>query len=103
MIGQRIDALADDADVAMAFDRLRHFSGKRFAIDRQRRAGGDTVLVGAAHDERVERAHLLMEEADRIVLGIVRAKAVRADHFGKSVAFVRGGGIAAASHHARRR
>jgi len=35
------------------------------------------------------------------VLGIVGAKAVRADHFGQLVGFVRGSGIAAATHFAQ--
>ena len=45
--------------------------------------GGHAVLVGGAHDQRAERAHFLVEQADGIMLGIVGAEAVRADHLGE--------------------
>jgi hypothetical protein len=56
------------------------------------------MLVGAAHDERAERAHFLVEQADRVMLGIVAAEAVRTDHFSEPVTFVRWGRIAAPAH-----
>ena len=49
----------------------------------------------------LERAHFLVEQADRIVLGIVRAEAVRADHFGETVGLVRRRAVAAAAHFAQ--
>ena len=84
----------------MRLDRARHFGGEGLAVDRQRRAGGHAVLVGGAHDQRAERAHLLVEQADRIVLGIVGAEAVRADHLGQPVGLVRRRRVAAAAHFA---
>ena len=48
-----------------------------------------------------ERAHLLVEQADRIVLGIVGAEAVRADHLGEPVGLVRRRHVAAAAHFAQ--
>ena len=54
--------------------------------------------VGAAHYERAEAAHFLVEQADRVVVGIVAAKTVRADHFGEPVAVVGRGGVAATAH-----
>ena len=48
-----------------------------------------------------EPPHFLVEQADGIVLGIVGAEAVRADHFGQAVALVRGRGVAAAAHFAQ--
>ena len=50
--------------------------------------------------ERAERAHFLVEQADGIVLGVVGAKAVRADHLGEAVGLVRRGRVAAAAHFA---
>ena len=76
----------------------RDFLGECLAIDRKRRAGGNAVLVGAAHDQRVQRAHFLVEQADGIVLGIVATEAVRADHFGEAVGLVGGRGVSAAAH-----
>ena len=98
MVGQGVDALADDRDVRMLLDRARDLGGEGFAVDRQRRAGGDAVLVGGAHDQRAQRAHFLVEQADRIVLGIVGAEAVRADHLGEAVGLVRRRRVAAAAH-----
>src|SRR5204862_7984028 len=57
-----------------------------------------SVLVRGAHHERIERAHFLVEQAGRIVLGIVAAKAVRANHLGETVGLVRRGGVSAAAH-----
>ncbi len=74
------------------------FGGERFPIYRQRRTGGNAMLVGGAHDQRAEVAHFLMEQADRVVFRIVGAKAVRTDHFRQPVAFVRRRHIAAAAH-----
>ena len=59
---------------------------------------GTRCCVGSAHDQRTERAHLLVEQADRIVLGIVGAEAVRADHLGEPVGLVRRRRVAAAAH-----
>ena len=46
MVGQGIDAFADDGDVRMLLDRARDFGGERFAVDGERRAGGHAMLVG---------------------------------------------------------
>ena len=45
---------------------------------------GTRCLSAGAHDQRAERAHFLVEQSNRIVLGIVGAEAVRADHFGEA-------------------
>ena len=100
MIGQRVNALSHDGDVRVRFDRARNVGGKGFAVDGERRAGGDAVRVGRAHDERAERPHLLMEQANRIVLGIVAAKAVRADHLGEAIGLMRRSRVAAPAHFA---
>ena len=84
----------------MRLDAAGDFVGEAFAVDRQRRSGRHLVDLGGGHDEAAERAHFLVEQADRIGLGVVGAEAVRADHLGKPVAVVRGGGVAAAAHFA---
>ena len=81
--------------------RARDFGGKALAVDRQRRAGGNPMLVRRGHDQRIQRAHFLVEQADRIVLGIVGAEAVRADHLGQPVGLVRRRHVAAAAHFAQ--
>ena len=84
----------------MLLNGARDLGGEGFAIDRERGAGGHAMLVGGAHDQRSERAHFLVEQADGIVLGIVGAKAVRADHLGEAVGLVRRRRVAAAAHFA---
>ena len=100
VVGQRVDPFAHHGDVRMLLDRPRDLGGESLAVDRERRAGGHAVLVGAAHDQRTQRAHFLVEQADRIVLGIVGAEAVRADHFGEAIGLVRRRRVAAAAHFA---
>ena len=84
MVGQGIDALANDSDGGVLVDGAGDFGGEGFAVDGERRSGRDAVLVGGAHDQRAEIAHFLVEQTDGIVLGIVRAEAVRADHLGQA-------------------
>ncbi len=98
MVGQGIDALAYDGDVGMLRDRPRNRGRERLAVDGERRPGGHAVRVARAQDQRTERAHLLVEQADGIVLGIVAAEAVRADHLGELVGLVRRRPVAAAAH-----
>jgi len=98
IVGKRIDPLANHRDVRVLLDRAGDFGGEFGAIDRERRARGHAVLVGGAHDQRAEVAHFLVEQPDRIMLGIVRAEAVRADHLGEAVGLVRRRRVAAAAH-----
>ena len=55
-IGQRVDPFADDRDVGMRFERVGDAGREMVAVDRQRRSGGHLVLVGLAHDQRIQRA-----------------------------------------------
>jgi hypothetical protein len=95
---QRVDPLAHERDVGMIGERRGDAGGIAVAVDRQRRPGGNAMRVRLAHDQRPHRAHLLMEQADRIGLRIVRAEAVRADEFGEMVGLMRGGALARAAH-----
>jgi hypothetical protein len=101
VVGQGIDALAHDADVRVLLDRPGDLSRERFTVHRERRSGRHAVRIGGAHDQRAQRAHLLVEKPDGIVLGVVAAEAVRADHFGEAVALMRRGHVAAAAHFAQ--
>ncbi len=56
------------------------------------------MLVRHLHHQRTERAHFLMEQSNGIVLSIIGAEAVGADHLGKPVGFVRRSHIPAAAH-----
>src|SRR5690242_427751 len=84
----------------MPFDRSRDVGSKALAVDSQRRAGGNTVKLARSHDERSERAHLLVKQADRIVLRVVGAEAVRANHLCQAVGLVRRRTAAAPAHFA---
>ena len=66
-----------------------HGRGKALAVDRQRAASRDLMRVGATHDERVDRAHLAMNDADRIVGGVVGAEGIGTDEFRKLVGAMR--------------
>ena len=58
------------------------------------------MSVRGGHDQRAEFPHFLVEQADGVVLRIVGAEAVRADHLGKPIGFVGRGHVAAAAHFA---
>ena len=67
------------------------------AIDRQRAAGRHLIGVGGAHDQRAEPAHLLVQQADGVVLAVVGAERVGADELGQRVGLV-GRGRAQRAH-----
>ena len=98
--GQGVDAFAHDGDVRMRVDRSRDFGGERFPVDGEGRAGGDAMRVRRAQDQRAEPTHLLMEQADRVMVRVVGAKAVRTHHFGEAVGFMRWRHVAATAHFA---
>ncbi len=75
----------------MRFERRRHRGGKAVAVDRQRAARRHLVGIGRAHDQRAEPAHFLVQQADRVVRGIVGAERVRADQLRIAAGLVRGG------------
>ena len=72
-------------------ERRRDGGGEAVAIDRERAAGRHLVGVAAAHDQRAEPAHLLVQQADRIGLAVVGAERVGADQLGQRLGLVRGG------------
>ena len=66
-------------------DRLADGVGKAVAVDGERAAGRNLVLVGAGHDQRSGQPHLGMDDADGVGRRIVRAERVRAYQLGKAV------------------
>ncbi len=95
---QPVDALADDLDVGMRRQRRGDALGEALAVHRQRRSGGHLVHVALREDQRSQVAHLLVEQAHRVALGIVAAEAVRADQLGEPVGVVRGRRAARSAH-----
>ena len=85
------DLLARNRYQRMRFERRRDRGGKTVAVDRERAARRHLMGVGRAHHQRAEPAHLLVQEADGIVLAIVGAERVGADEFRELVALVHGG------------
>ena len=88
------DLAALDGDERMRFERRRDRVGEAVAVDGQRAAGRHLIGVAFGHDQRAQRAHLLMQQADRVGFGIVRAEGVGADELGKAFGLV---GVGAAN------
>ena len=70
-------------------ERLGDGRGKAVAVDRQRAAGRHLVGVGGAHDQRAQPAHFGMQQADRVVGGVVGAEGIGADQLGEAVGAMR--------------
>ena len=66
--GRQRDFAALERDQRMGGQRRRDRRGKAVAVDRQRAAGRHLIGVGGAHDQRAEPAHLLMQQADGVVV-----------------------------------
>ena len=64
-------------------------SGEAVAVNGQRPAGRDLVGIGRAQDQRPERPHFLVQQADGVAVGIVRAERIRADELGEIPALMR--------------
>jgi len=64
--------------------------GEAVAVDGESAAGRHLMGVGRLDYERTERAHLAMQNADRIGRGVVGAEGVGADEFGETGGAVSG-------------
>ena len=93
-----IEPFAYEGDVRMRCNGVRDPHRIPLAIDRERRSCGYAVPIGFAHDQRSERAHLLMQQAHRIGCGVIRTKTVRTDEFGQAVSAMRRSDVTAAAH-----
>ena len=94
--GRGRDQLAAHCDQRLSRYRCGDRLRETVAIDRQRRAGGHPRGIGGGQDQRPQRAHLGVQQPDGVMLGIVRAEAVRADQLGELVGVVRVGAVNAA-------
>ena len=71
-------------------ERGGHLGREAIAVDGQRRAGRDARRLRRPHDQRAEPAHLLLEEADRVI-ELVAAERVAAHQFGAAGGLVHRG------------
>ncbi len=96
--GEGVDPLADDLDVrdATAIRSVTAAAKPSRSTARRSRPGPGGRRPG--HDHRAQPAHLGVDESDGIVLGVVRAEAVRADQLGEAVGVVRGRRLARTAH-----
>ena len=85
------DFFTADFDQRLAFQRRADRRGKSIAVDRERPAGGQLVVIRRAHDERGKPPHLGMEETDGASLRIVGPERVGTNELGKSGRLVYGG------------
>src|SRR5262249_31725075 len=72
----------------MSRNGRRNTLGKAVTVDGQSAAGRHLVCVSSAHYEGAEPAHFLVQQADRVVLRVVRTKRIRADELGAAVGLV---------------
>jgi len=86
------DFAALDGDERIRLERLGDRRREAVAVDGERAAGRHLVAVAHRHDERIRHAHLGMQEADGIRLGIVGTEGVGADQLGEAVGLVGIGG-----------
>ena len=96
--GQGVDPLAHDLQRRLRGEGGLDFGGEHVAVHRQRRSGGHFGLGRRRHHQRIELAHFVMEQADRVLFVVVGAEAVGADQFGQPRRLVRGAHVAAAAH-----
>jgi len=75
-----------------------HLGCEPFPVHRERGAGWHPVLVGSPHDQRIERAHLLVKQPNCVMLSVVGPEAVRADHLRELITLVSGCGVTPAAH-----
>jgi hypothetical protein len=82
------DLLADDGDQRMGLDAAGDLGREAVAVDGQGAAGRHLVLVGGRHDQRVQLAHLGVQQAHGVELPVVGAERVGAHHLGQAVGLV---------------
>ena len=80
--GRPATLLAAKVDQRVLLERGLYGGREAVAVDRQRAAGRNLVRVSGAHDQRIQPAQFLVQQADCVVAGIIGAERVRADEFG---------------------
>jgi len=91
------DLAAVDLDQRLGLEACGDLGGKTHTVDRQGAAGGQAVGVAGRHDQRAQSAHLGVQQADSIVLGVIGAERVGADQLRQAVGHV-GLGAARRAH-----
>ncbi len=86
--GEGVDPLAHDRDVGMIFQRALHFLREDVAVHGHGRSGRHACNFARAHDERIQISHLVMQQADGILLVIVGAEGIGAHEFGETIRLV---------------
>ncbi len=81
--------LALDGDQRVRFEPFRHRVRESVAVDGERAAGRHLVGVAGAHDQRAGQPHLGMQQADRVVFGIIGAEGIGTDELGQAIGLVR--------------
>ena len=81
--GKSGDFATLEGDKRMSQHRLLDRRGETVPVDGKSAAGRHLMGVGAAHDDRTERPHLAMEDADCVGRRVVGAKRVGADELGQ--------------------
>ena len=89
--GIDVDLFARESDERMIVDRLCHGPRKQVAIDGERRASRDARDFGGVHHERIQPAHLLFQQSDRVV-ELVPPERVAAHQLGETVRLMDVGG-----------
>jgi hypothetical protein len=89
---QTRDLLAGERDQGMGFQGGSDGGREPVAVDRKRAAGRDLIGIGGAHHQGIELAHLLVQQPDRIVLGVIGAERIGANQLGQRRGLVRGRG-----------
>ncbi len=96
--GQHVDPLTHHFQRWLRRQCRLDLGRKDIAVDRQGRSGRHPRLGRRRHDQRIELAHLVMQQANGVLLVIVRAERVGTDQFGQARGLVRRGHLAAAAH-----
>ncbi|MNL40506.1 hypothetical protein D3C87_1628600 [compost metagenome] len=72
----------------MGFQFGCHGLGEAVAVDGQGAARRDLMGVAAFHDDRAQRPHFRVQQADGVELPVVRTEGVGADQFGQTIRLV---------------
>ncbi len=85
------DLFSPDLDQLLGHQRRLDRAGKAGPVDRQRAARRQFVGIGGMQDQGSATPHLLVQQADGVALGVVRAERVRAHQLGQPLALMRRG------------
>ena len=69
--GRPSTSRAADVDQGMVVERPGDGRRKPVAVHRQCAAGGHLIGIGRAHDQRAQPAHFGVQQADRVIGGVV--------------------------------